>query len=218
MCKRFSFKASEEKIEKQLGIPFTKNLRWSYNIAPTHHAYVLLDKYPKDLQYITWGLIPANSRDGKNEGKLINARKEGIGISSSFRIPIRSQRCLVLADSFYCWEKEGVGEIPYRVMIEDESIMLMAGVWDIWYNGDYGVKSFSIITKQTTGDLKEIIPRMPVIIQTKEDRERWLDDIPLSEVQSIIDAKDAFDYHYYKVSKELNSLQRNDASLHEQIE
>ena len=215
MCKRFSFKTTEEKIEKQLGLPYAKNLRWSYNIGPTHHAYVLLNEDPKNLQYITWGLIPANSRDGKNEGKLINARKEGIGISPSFRIPIRSQRCLVLADSFYCWEKEGINETPYRVMIEDESFMLMAGVWDIWYNGDYGVKSFSIITKQTTGKLKEVVPRMPVIIHTKEDQVKWLEDIPLSEVQSIIDAKDAYHYQYYKISGELNSLQKNDASLHE---
>ncbi len=215
MCKRFSFKSSEEKIEQQFGIPYTNNLRWSYNIAPTQHAYVILNEVPENLQYITWGLIPAASRDGRNEGKLANARKEGIGVSSSFRIPIRSKRCLVLADSFYCWKKEGIEETPYRVMMEDQSIMLLAGVWDVWYNGDYAVKSFSIITKPTTGSLKGIISRMPVIIHGKEDQTVWLDDIPLSKVQSIIDNKDLGQYSYYQISTEIHSIQKNDLSLHQ---
>jgi putative SOS response-associated peptidase YedK len=212
--KQFSFKSTEEKIEQQLGIPLTSNMRWSYNIAPTQHAYVILNDAPNVLQYITWGLIPSASRDGKNEGKLINARKEGIGVSSSFRIPIRAQRCLVLADSFYCWSKEGINETPYRVELDDQSIMMMAGVWDIWYKGEYAVKSFSIITKPTTGKLKEIIPRMPVIISDKEVQTNWLEDIPLSRVQSIIDARDTDNYNFYKISPVLRSIKKNDESLH----
>jgi putative SOS response-associated peptidase YedK len=91
---------------------------------------------------------------------------------------------------------------------------MMAGVWDVWYNGEYAVKSFSIITKPTTGKLKEIIPRMPVIIINKEVQSNWLEDIALSKVQSIIDAKDGGNYKYYKISTELQSIQKNDASLH----
>ena len=95
MCKRFSFKTSVEEIEGAFDIQVNNNLRWSYNIAPTQHAYVILNDSPSKLQYITWGLIPANSKSGKNEGKLINARREGIAVSSSFRLPIRSRRCIV---------------------------------------------------------------------------------------------------------------------------
>lgn len=218
MCKRFSFKSSEEKVEYQLQVPVTNNLRWSYNIAPTQHAYVILSDSPGRLQYITWGLIPSNSRDGKNLGKLVNARKEGIAVSSSFRIPIRSQRCLVLADSFYCWEKQGLKETPYRVTKADKSIMLFAGIWDVWYKGDYAVKSFSIITKPTTGPLKEIIPRMPVVIHEKEHQAKWLEEIPLSKVQSIIDLKDPDVYDFYKISSEIDSFQKNDPELHEILE
>ncbi len=214
MCKRFSLKASEEEIEQQYGIPITNNLRWSYNIAPTQHAYVILSGAPNRLQYITWGLIPANSRDGRNEGKLINARKEGIGVSSSFRIPIRSKRCLVLADSFYTWQKKGLNEIPHRVALEEQNIMAMAGVWDVWLNGDYAVKSFSIITKPTTGNLKDITARMPVIIHDKEDQKKWLDEISLTEVQSILDEKDNGQYQFYKISSEIHSIKKNDESLH----
>lgn len=217
MCKRFSFKTTGEVLESQFAIENGYNLKWSYNIAPTQHAYVILSDAPDRLQYISWGLIPANSRDGKNEGRLANARKEGIGVSSSFRLPIRSRRCLIPADSFYSWKKEGLKEIPFRVTIEDHSIMLLAGVWDLWESGDYGVKSFSIITKPTTGDLKEICPRMPVIIHNPEDRSDWLKNIPLQKVQSIMDQKDPDVYHFYKISDDIQSISRNDPGLHEMI-
>jgi len=218
MCKRFSFKASKEQIEQQFNIPVTTNLRWSYNIAPTQHAYVLLNDAPDRIQYITWGLIPANSRDGKNEGKLINARKEGIAVSSSFRIPIRSQRCLIMADSFYIFQKVGLEDVPYRVTLQDKSIMLFAGIWDTWYHGDYAVKSFSIITKPTTGALKNIVPRMPVVIHESEAQTKWMENISLSDVQSITDLRDPDTYQFYKISRELHSTQKNDASLHDIID
>ena len=209
MCKRFSFKASVEEIEGAFDIQVSNNLRWSYNIAPTQHAYVILNDSPKKLQYITWGLIPANSKSGKNEGKLINA------VSSSFRLPIRSKRCLILADSFYTWHRKGQNEIPYRIALKDNQLIAMAGVWDIWYKGDYAIKSFSIITKPSLGELKDISLRMPVIIQNKKDQKDWLEDISLSRVQSILETKDPTDsFQYYEVSQELQSIQKNDSSLH----
>jgi len=215
MCKRFSFVASEEKIEQQFGISSPGNLNWSYNIAPTQLAYAILNDAPGELQYIDWGLVPANSRDGKNEGKLVNARKEGIGVSSSFRIPIRSQRCLVVADSFYVFEKIGIKNIPYRVTIENTPIITMAGVWDTWKSGKHMVKRFSIITKPSIGALKEIVSRMPVVIHEPESQSLWMKDIPLSKVQSIIDLKDPDTYEFYKISSALHSINKNDSSLHE---
>jgi putative SOS response-associated peptidase YedK len=215
MCKRFSFKTAIEEMELQFGMRVPTDLRWSYNVAPTQHAYVILNDDPERLQYITWGLIPANSRDGRNEGKLINARKEGIGVSPSFRIPIRSRRCLILVDSFYCWQNEGTHNTPFRITQSEDQLMTLAGVWDVWYKGDYAVKSFSIITKSTTGDLRTINPRMPVVIQ-KNFREEWLSDISLSRVQTIMDNKDPEGYFkYYQITSEIDSIKKNDQSLHE---
>lgn len=215
MCRRFSFKTSIEEMELQFGMHVPTNLRWSYNIAPTQHAYVILSDAPDRLQYITWGLIPANSRDGRNEGKLINARKEGIGVSPSFRIPIRSRRCLVLADSFYSWRKEGSHETPFRITHAEGKLLTLAGIWDIWYNGDYAVKSFSIITKPTSGVIRSINPRMPVVIQ-KNFREEWLSQVSLSRIQTIMDTKDPDNYYqFYEITPEVHSIKKNDQSLHE---
>lgn len=218
MCKRFSFSSSEEKIQEQLELSIEVPLSWSYNIAPTQQAYVILNNAPTHLQPMMWGLVPANSRDGRNEGKLINARKEGIGVSSSFRIPIRSQRCLVLADSFYAFQKQGLHDIPYRVTTGDGSLMVLAGIWDLWKSGKHQVKSFSIITKPTTGALKDVTPRMPVVIHQREHQINWMEEIPLSKVQSIIDEKDPDVYDFYKISPDIFSVEKNDSSLHQAID
>ncbi len=119
MCTRFSFVALKEVIENQFNLEIRNNLRNSYNIAPTHHANIITNENPERIQYLTWGLIPYTSRDGRNDGKLINARKEGIAGSSSFRMPIRKRRCLVLADSYYVWKKIDEEIKPYRVILED---------------------------------------------------------------------------------------------------
>ena len=215
MCKRFSFKSTTEEVEQQFGVSVTNTLRWSYNVASTQHAYVILNENPSKIQYVTWGLIPSTSRDGKNEGKLITARREGIAVSSSFRIPIRSKRCLVLADSFYEWKKLGSREIPHRIVFEDNTLMAFAGIWDIWYKGNYAVKSFSIITQPATGRLRDIMSRMPVIIQDKRDQSDWLEDIPLFKVQTIMERNyNSEKLKYYPITTELHSIQKNDSSLH----
>ena len=129
MCGRYSFSVSAERIKQQFPeLETGENLRLSYNIAPTQHAYVIANNDPKKLQYLTWGLIPHWSRDGKNSGKLINARREGISGKPSFRIPIRSRRCIVLADSFYEWRKIGKNKVPYRIFLKNGALLEMAGV------------------------------------------------------------------------------------------
>ena len=61
---------------------------------------------------------------------MINARSEGIEAKPSFRNSIRRRRCLVLADSFYEWRKEGGKKIPYRILPNNGDLLVMAGIWE----------------------------------------------------------------------------------------
>ncbi len=79
MCGRYSFapKPKQLKIlEETVVVPAELQLR--FNIAPTQEAYVISNDQPNHLQKMEWGLVPNWSTDGKNSGKLINARAEGI--------------------------------------------------------------------------------------------------------------------------------------------
>lgn len=210
--------AKKEKILEAL--PFVaaeSNVRKSYNIAPTQHAYVVTNESPRRLQYLTWGLIPHWSSDGKNGGKLINARMEGIESKPSFRLPIRQRRCLVLADSFYEWKKEGKQKIPYRIQLKNGQLMVMAGVWDEWYNGKYKVKSFSIITTPPNAEMAGIHNRMPLILPWQELQKDWLRPHDLKDVLAQMHVPEDDLLYRYRVSSEVGSVKNDSAKLHEEV-
>ncbi|GJM31751.1 MAG: DUF159 family protein [Saprospiraceae bacterium] len=219
MCGRFSFVASKEKIQQQMGenLDVGANLRINFNVAPTQHAYVITNDKPDILQYITWGLIPYWSKDGKNAGKLINARREGIESKPSFRVPLRKRRCLILADSFYEWRKEGTQKIPYRIFMKNGDLLVMAGIWDAWYKDDYAVKSFSIITTPPNQEITPIHNRMPVLFTDKESYEQWLADNTLEEVLGMLNTPSDGILDLYRVSEKVNSVRNNSPELHQKI-
>lgn len=218
MCGRFSLATSKEKLQRQL--PFVEVVetpRVSYNIAPTQHTYVVTNDQPERLQYIAWGLVPHWSNDGKNTGRLINARREGIETKPSFRIPIRKRRCLVPADSFYEWRREGSQKIPYRIFLKSGDLMLIAGIWDVWYSGDYGLKTFSIITTDANSEVSAIHNRMPVILHDAQTQKRWLEAEDLDEILDLLQTPRDGLLDMYRVSDQLNSFVHNSPDLHEEI-
>ena len=188
-------------------------LRINYNVAPTQHAYILANDQPERLQYVGWGLVPHWSNDGKNSGRLINARREGIEAKSSFRIPIRKRRCLVPADSFYEWRKDGPQKVPYRILLKNGELMLFAGIWDIWYDGDYGLKTFSIITTDANADVAAIHNRMPVVLADKEQQKHWLETEDLDEALSLLQTPPEGLLKMYRVSEQVNSVVNNGPEL-----
>lgn len=218
MCGRFSFSTSKEKIQQQFGdIEADTNLRLNFNVAPTQHTYIVTNDSPNRLQYVTWGLIPHWSNDGKNTGKLINARSEGIATKPSFRLPIRKRRCWILADSFYEWRKTGDGKIPYRILLKNGELMVMAGIWDVWYKDNYAVKSFSIITTEPNKEVSSLHDRMPVILDTKEAQARWLEDIPVEDALELLHKPLDDTLNIYRVSEKVNSVTNNSLDLHEPV-
>jgi putative SOS response-associated peptidase YedK len=179
MCGRYSFAASKEKIQKQQNIKIQGVMQPNYNVAPTTLAYVIASNSPSELQRFQWGLIPHwTGAQPANSSNLINARAEGITSKPSFRIPIRQRRCIVLADSFYEWANVGGKEKqPYRILLKDNAILPMAGIWDVWERPDRQiVYTFSIITTEANADISHIHDRMPVILQSAEAQKTWLND------------------------------------------
>ena len=218
MCTRFSFVASKERIEAQLGpTEVGSNLRNNFNISPTQHAYVIANENPSRLQYITWGLIPYWSKDGDNRGKLANARMEGIEAKPSFRLPIRQRRCLVVADSFYEWKVINGKKIPFRVMLKNDELMLMAGIWDVWMKGDYAVKSFTIVTTPANQEMKQIATRMPLVLNRGEDQRKWLSEMDLNEILHMLKTPAHNILKLYRISEKVNSVKNNSIELHQAV-
>jgi putative SOS response-associated peptidase YedK len=218
MCGRFSFVTSPEKLRQQLGdIETGENLKLSFNIAPTQHAYVLTNEEPGRLNYYRWGLIPHWAKDSSNASKLINARMEGIGAKPSFRVPVRKRRCLVIADSFYEWRTEGKQKTPFRILPKDDSLLVMAGIWDIWHDGDYAVKTFSIITAPPNAEVAPLHNRMPLLLPTPKAQQRWIADLNVEEVMNMLQPPPDGLLKKYQVSDRVNNVRNNTPDLHEKV-
>lgn len=219
MCGRYSFAPSLKQVAEQLdGIDITGEIHPSYNIAPTHRAYVITNDQPHTLQTLAWGLVPHWSRDGANRGKLINARAEGIEDKPSFRRSIRTRRCLVPADSFYEWRTDAEKrKIPYRILGADGKLIFLAGIWDEWGHGAERLQTFSIITTAPNADVAALHDRMPVIFNTREQRDAWLGDLPLEEVLGMLHPPEEGTLKLYRVSERLNAPGSGGSELQNEV-
>jgi putative SOS response-associated peptidase YedK len=106
----------------------------------------------------------------------INARAETILKVPSWREPFKKRRCLIPADAFYEWPKEGQSpKQPYIFELENGNAMAFAGIWDAWKDKEgHWLQSFAIVTTEANELLAWMHPRMPVILHPR-DYDRWLD-------------------------------------------
>lgn len=218
MCGRFSLSTDQQTIQDQLGpVQVGENLRINYNIAPTQPSYVITNDDPDQLQYFTWGLLPFWSREPRVTGRLINARMEGIESKPSFRLPIRRRRCWVLADSFYEWRKIGDQKTPFRIFPKDGSLMIMAGLWDLWEGADRSIHTFSIITCPPNREVAPLHDRMPVVLTSPGQRERWLQATAIEDILGLLKTPPDGILDMYPVSDKVNSVRNNSPDLHEPV-
>lgn len=225
MCGRFSFVSSKEKVRRQMGLlNLSAELVGSYNIAPTQLAYVLSQKDVSTLVQMRWGMTPYWANSLALGDNLFNARVEGIQSKSSFRMPIRRSRCVVVADSFYEWKPYGsysYEKQPYRILPADGSLLLMAGISDVWVDPQTGVEheSFAILTTEANEYIKGMNNRMPVIFEDMSSVHAWLlKELPLAKVlDMLLPASEGF-LKSYPVSNDLDSIHVDDELLHKPVE
>jgi putative SOS response-associated peptidase YedK len=179
MCGRFSI-AELKGIKERFQIE-PPNLKPNYNVAPSQDVPVILNKGSNHLALFRWGLIPYWAKDPSIGHKMINARAETVDEKPSFKTCLQRKRCLVVADGFYEWKKEGTTKRPHRITLKNQELFGFAGLWDTWKSptGEI-VNSCSIITTTPNEVMEPIHNRMPVILP-REVEQVWLD-------QSIIDS------------------------------
>jgi putative SOS response-associated peptidase YedK len=146
-----------------------------YNVAPTQSVIVVNDTGQRQIVAMRWGLIPSWATDESIGNRMINARAETIAEKPAFRAALKKRRCLIPADGFYEWRKEGKVKQPLHIVLKDREVFAFAGLWERWKSptGEE-VLSCTIITTEANELLKQVHERMPVIL-SKEDEALWLD-------------------------------------------
>ena len=147
-----------------------------YNIAPTQDVLAITNEGESNAaRFMRWGLVPRWARDVSIGNRMINARAETLAERPSFRVAFRRRRCLVVADSFYEWKREGRGRTPMRIRLEDGGIFAFAGLWESWTGpGGRRILSCAIVTTAANEFMASIHDRMPVIL-SPDSEAFWLD-------------------------------------------
>ncbi len=178
MCGRFTQKGSFKNLAELLGLPIPPTLAPRYNIAPSQRiACVRINPKAtaRECVNLKWGLVPSWAKDASIGNKMINARAETVAGKPSFRKAFKQQRCVVLADGFYEWKREGNTKQPYYIRFKDQRAFCFAGLWERWENGpDDPLETCAMLTIGPNTVMEPIHHRMPVILQ-EHHYEIWLD-------------------------------------------
>ena len=201
MCGRFTLRAPASLVAEQFALFDVPAFEPRYNIAPTQPVVVVRRAglsavqrrlpspapgegpgvragpvaAPRELVWLRWGLVPSWAQDPAIGNRLINARAETAATKPAFRAAMRRRRCLVVADGFYEWQKEGKRKQPYFIHKRDDRPFAFAGLWESWEGADHSaLETCTILTTDANDLMRPIHDRMPVIV-SPDDYARWLD-------------------------------------------
>ena len=210
MCGRFTLKTPERIKFDQVAAAFdAEELAPRYNIAPTQNVLAIRQHdSQREAAFLQWGLIPFWSKEAKG---VINARMETIEQKASFNESFQRRRCLIYADGFYEWERNGKISQPYYFQMADEAPFAFAGIWDQWRSESGSIVSCAIITSTANELLAQIHHRMPVILGT-ESYDFWLTG-RAPDVKDLLTPFPASKMISYPVSRDVNDAKADGEHL-----
>jgi len=213
ICGRFEVHSSLEIIAQIFGIDdITFDFRPSYNIAPSQDILLVLNNGNRRIIQSRWGFVPSWSKDLSSGYKMINARAESLMEKRSFRTAFEKQRCLVVADGFYEWKKEGATKKPFYIRLKSRQPFGFAGLYNVWKSpeGEEVITS-TIITTDSNELIQPVHNRMPVL--TPSDKyDLWLDASvhDKDRLTPILKPFPSEKMELYPVTQKMNSFKYND--------
>jgi putative SOS response-associated peptidase YedK len=216
MCGRYTLRSRGS--DKFYGVPASQLpfLVPRYNIAPSQDVPVIIERgAEREAPLFQWGLIPSWSKEPKG---FINARAETLQDKPSFSESFQRRRCLIPADGFYEWKRNGRLKQPYFFQMKDEAPFAFAGIWDKWQSGGRSITSCAIITTAPNELLATIHDRMPVILNT-ESQDRWLRrDINPTQLKDLLAPFPASEMKTFPVSSRVNHAELDEVRLVEPVD
>lgn len=198
MCGRFTLTAPATELEKKLGIALPQNLPARSNISPSQQVLVIPDFDPQTVIEMEWGLRPVW---WKEKGRsLINIRTETLKEKKTFARLLKGQRCVLLADGFYEWDKHEKPSQPYLFRFKTHEVFAFAGLWDKEEEG----YACALITTEANELVRKVHDRMPVILPVDKMKE-WLDhETPQSALLDLLKPYPAKEMEMLKIESNLH--------------
>ncbi|MDX1493029.1 MAG: SOS response-associated peptidase [Longimicrobiales bacterium] len=227
MCGRYTLAVPEGALLEAFDVPELtfdyRAYRPRYNVAPGQEAPVVAqDDQGRRIGLLEWGFLP--SWKDEPAGPFVNARSESVASKRSFAEAFRRRRCLVPADGFYEWRREGGGKVPYWFHPEEGEVLSFAAIWEAWRPpldapGDVRPRhGFAILTTAANADVADVHHRMPVVIPSS-GRDRWLDrGRAVADLEELLRPAPEGTFQARRVSTRVNRPDDDDAGLIEAVE
>jgi putative SOS response-associated peptidase YedK len=170
MCGRYATTRSDTDLTLLFdAVSGTEPVVPSWNVAPTDPVPMIRVSRRREARVLDsarWGLVPPWAADLRGAARMINARAETVATSPAFAPSFAKRRCLIPADGWYEWVRDGKQRQPYYMTPADGGPVAFAGLWSVW--GD-AVLTCTIVTTAALGGLARVHDRMPLILPA----ERW---------------------------------------------
>jgi putative SOS response-associated peptidase YedK len=223
VCGRYRLSRRKQIVEEYFDASGDEDWTSRFNIAPTQPVPVIR-QHPKEpvrqLSLMRWGLIPSWSKDSSGAARMINARAETASIKPAFRDAMKSRRCLIPADGFYEWKRDGKSKQPYCFEVNDAELFAFAGLWDRWKDpaGNW-IKTCSILTTTPNAVTATVHDRMPAILDP-DSYELWLDPgmTNVGAASELLKPYDARLMRCYPVSTRINHVANDDEECSRPVE
>jgi putative SOS response-associated peptidase YedK len=202
-----------------------------YNIAPTKNVVAVVQRHPRgedgtpdpdtserSLRVMRWGLVPAWAKDPSGGAKMINARSESAATKPAYRTSMASRRCILPADGWYEWQRDGKVKQPYFTTRKDGASLALAGLWTVWRAKDkpdsQPLVTCSVLTMDAVDQLAEVHDRMPVLLPP-DSWNAWLDPDSKDASSLIVPPSQEFlaALELRAVSTAVNSVRNNGPEL-----
>ena len=224
MCGRYRLSRRKHIIEDYFDTaPWDDDWEPRYNIAPTQPVPVIR-QHPmepvRQLSTMRWGLLPHWARNSSIAASTINAKSETAAEKPAFRDPLKYRRCLIPADGFYEWKRNGTSKQPFCFEVNEGALFAFAGLWDGWKDASGNwVKTCSILTTVPNSVTSAVHDRMPVIL-SPDAYDLWLDPRMqnVATITELLKPCDARLMRSYPVSSRVNHVANDDEECSRPIE
>jgi putative SOS response-associated peptidase YedK len=163
----------------EFGLSVPPELKPHYNLPLTTRAPAITrERGVTQLAPLAFGLLLPPKETAAKPLLLANARSETMLAKAAFQSAARHRRCLVPADGFFEWEKQGAARLPHYFQRADGAPFFFAGLWRT--ETPTSPAAFVIVTTRPNRLLEPIHDRMPVLLEG-DAAQQWLGDTPLPD-------------------------------------
>ena len=214
-----------------------------WNMAPTKQAPVVLTRRrrgdtadeadeaepTRQLRLLTWGLVPAWSKEVTMGLRMTNARAESVLGKGAFAKAALARRCLVPAQGWYEWQvsptavdaKGKPRKQPFFIHRADGAPVAFAGLYEFWRDRevpegepDAWLTTFTIITTAADPGMDRIHDRQPLVLDP-DQWGHWLDpdEKDPGYVQGVLDFARPGRFEAYPIGRAVGSTRNNGPHL-----